>query len=193
MSRATVIPLPCKPRAFLNRLQRLRGSREVACAAFFEDVNSRFCNSANNKALLRAASGTFSDLRALYVVLTPALYGGVNSTAEQLVEWARHRVPNSKLPSTAKFLASAARLTPTRCRRWSGQSLQTMLRRGARSRGARRSKRVTAASRRKAVHYAPVQFHAAAPAVLLTAVVHVRRPELSASPRPITLPTCRWQ
>jgi hypothetical protein len=84
--------------------------KQAAPAASCKTLNSRFCKSANNaaKELLGTASGAFSDVRALYVGLTLALYGGASSsrTNEQMMEWARRCVPSSKLPATAKFIAA---------------------------------------------------------------------------------------
>ncbi|KAG5190881.1 hypothetical protein JKP88DRAFT_231696 [Tribonema minus] len=82
--------------------------KQVASAASCKNINSRFCKSANTaaKTVLGVASSSFSDVRALYVGLTLALYGSAKTTSKQMSEWTRRCVPNSNLPSTAKFLAA---------------------------------------------------------------------------------------
>jgi hypothetical protein len=109
-SRTDVIPLLCESHSFLKGLQRLRSMKQVASAASCKDINSRFCKSANTaaKAVLGVASGAFSDVRALYAGLTLALYGGASGTEKQMSEWARRCIPNSNLPSSAKFLAACS-------------------------------------------------------------------------------------
>ncbi|KAG5174953.1 hypothetical protein JKP88DRAFT_284104 [Tribonema minus] len=55
------------------------------------NINSRFCKSANTaaKTVLGVASSAFSDVRALYVGLTLALYGSAKTTSKQMSEWTR--------------------------------------------------------------------------------------------------------
>ncbi|KAG5184288.1 hypothetical protein JKP88DRAFT_255509 [Tribonema minus] len=107
-SKTEVILLLCGSHSFLNGLKRLRSMKQVASAASCKNINSRFCKSANTaaKTVLGVASSAFSDVRALYVGLTLALYGSAKTTSKQMSEWTRRCVPNSNLPSTAKFLAA---------------------------------------------------------------------------------------
>ncbi|KAG5182513.1 hypothetical protein JKP88DRAFT_255914 [Tribonema minus] len=107
-SKTEVILLLCGSHSFLNGLKRLRSMKQVASAASCKYINSRFCKSANTaaKTVLGVASSAFSDVRALYVGLTLALYGSAKTTSKQMSEWTRRCVPNSNLPSTAKFLAA---------------------------------------------------------------------------------------
>ncbi|KAG5181548.1 hypothetical protein JKP88DRAFT_268822 [Tribonema minus] len=107
-SKPEVILLLCGSHSFLNGLKRLRSMKQVASAASCKNINSRFCKSANAaaKTVLGVASSAFSDVRALYAGLTLALYGSAKTTSKQMSEWTRRCVPNSNLPSTAKFLAA---------------------------------------------------------------------------------------
>ncbi|KAG5181801.1 hypothetical protein JKP88DRAFT_349097 [Tribonema minus] len=107
-SKPEVILLLCGSHSFLIGLKRLRSMKQVASAASCKNINSRFCKSANTaaKTVLGVASSAFSDVRALYVGLTLALYGSAKTTSKQMSEWTRRCVPNSNLPSTAKFLAA---------------------------------------------------------------------------------------
>ncbi|KAG5181850.1 hypothetical protein JKP88DRAFT_278587 [Tribonema minus] len=107
-SKTDVILLLCGSHRFLIGLKRLRSMKQVASAASCKNINSRFCKSANSaaKTVLGVACGAFSDVRALYVGLTLALYGSAKTTSKQMSEWTRRCVPNSNLPSTVKFLAA---------------------------------------------------------------------------------------
>ncbi|KAG5183472.1 hypothetical protein JKP88DRAFT_354599 [Tribonema minus] len=60
--------------------------KQVASAASCKNINSRFCKSANTaaKTVLGVASSAFSDVRALYVGLTLALYGSAKTTSKQM-------------------------------------------------------------------------------------------------------------
>ncbi|KAG5184270.1 hypothetical protein JKP88DRAFT_289968 [Tribonema minus] len=85
-SKTEVILLLCGSHSFLNGLKRLRSMKQVASAASCKNINSRFCKSANTaaKTVLGVASSAFSDVRALYVGLTLALYGSAKTTSKQM-------------------------------------------------------------------------------------------------------------
>ncbi|KAG5182760.1 hypothetical protein JKP88DRAFT_245376 [Tribonema minus] len=113
----TVIPVLCKPLAFLRGLHRLRAMKAVTSMAPTKDIYKGHCKTANTaaKALLGGQHYVFTDLRVAYAIITYHMYGASSAGAvscngsDGLKQWIPQCLPQTRVAGATAFIDKCCR------------------------------------------------------------------------------------